>query len=49
MDDIFVVTETALRVEKKLFVLVRPYLGSISLQTRTELKKSFKTLIVVNY
>ena len=42
------VKETTLTVEKKPVVLVLPYLGSMSLQTRT-LKKSLKTsLIVVN-
>ena len=40
MDNINVVKETALAVEKKPPVLVLPYLGSISLQTRTKLKKS---------
>ena len=49
MDNIYVVNETTLTVEKKPLVLVLPYLGSISLQTRTKLKKSLKTfLIVVN-
>ena len=53
MDNIHVVKETTLTVEKKPLVLVLPYLGSISLQTRTKLKKSLKNcckfkLIVVN-
>ena len=43
MDDIHVVRETTLRVEKKPLVLVLPYLASISLQTKTKLKKSLKT------
>ena len=45
MDNIHVVKETTLRVEKKLLVLVFPYLGSISLQTRTKLKKSLKNIL----
>ena len=40
MDNIHVVKETNLTVEKKSLVLVLPYLGSISIQTRTKLKKS---------
>ena len=43
MDNIHVVKETTLTVEKKPLVPVIPYLGSISLQTRTT------SLIVVNY
>ena len=39
MDNIHVVKETTLTVQKKALVLVIPYLGSISLQTRTKLKK----------
>ena len=38
MDNIQVVKETTLTVEKKPLVLVVPYLGSISLQTRIKLK-----------
>ena len=41
MDNIHVVKETTLTVEKKPLALVLSYLGSISLQTRTKLKKSF--------
>ena len=41
-----VVKETTLTVEKKSLVLVLPYLGSISLQTRTKLKKSLKTFSI---
>ena len=44
MDNIHVVKETTLTVEKKPLVLVLPYLGSISLQTRTKLKKSLKNI-----
>ena len=44
MDNIHVVKETTLTVEKKLFVLVLPYLGSISLQTRTKLNKSLRNI-----
>ena len=40
-----VVKETTLTVEKKSLVLVLPYLGSISLQTRTKLKKSLKNIL----
>ena len=42
MDNIHIVQETTLTLEKKPLVLVLPYLDSISLQTRTKLKKSFK-------
>ena len=45
MDNIHVVKETTLTVEKKPLVLVLPYLGSISLQTRTKLKKSMKNVL----
>ena len=49
MDNIRVIKETTLTVEKKLLVLVLRYPGPISLQARTKLKKSLKTfLIVVN-
>ena len=39
MGNIHVVKGTTLTAEKKPLVLVLPYLGSISLQTRTKLKK----------
>ena len=45
MDNIHVVKETTRTVEKKPLVLVLPYLGSISLQTRTNLKKSLKNTL----
>ena len=45
MDNIHVVKETTLTVEKKPLVVVLPYLGSISLQTRTKLKKSLKNVL----
>ena len=45
MDNIHLVKETTLTVEKKPLVLVLPYLGSISLQTRTKLKKSLKNIL----
>ena len=47
MDNIHVVNETTLKVEKKPLVLVLLYLGSISLQTKTKLKKSLKTFLIV--
>ena len=37
--------ETTVTVEKKPLVLVLPYLGSISLKTRTKLKKSLKNIL----
>ena len=37
--------ETTLTVERKPLVLVLPYLGSISLKTRTKLKKSLKNIL----
>ena len=46
MDNINAVKETTLTVEKRRLVLVRPYLGSITIQTRTKLMKS--SLIVAN-
>ena len=46
MDNIHVVKETTLTVEKKPLVLVLLYLGSISLQTTTKLKKSLKNIRV---
>ena len=45
MDNIHLLKETTLTVEKKPLVLVLPYLGSISLQTRTNLKKSLKNIL----
>ena len=45
MDNIYVEKETTLTVEKKPLVLVLPYLGSISLQTRNKLKKSLKNIL----
>ena len=45
IDNIHVVKETTLTVEKKPLVLVLPYLGSISLQTRAKLKKSLKNIL----
>ena len=44
MNNIHVVKETALTVEKKPLVLVLLYLDSIYLQTRTKLKKSLKNI-----
>ena len=45
MHNMHVVKETTLTVEKKHLVQVLPYLGSISLQTRTKLKKSLKNIL----
>ena len=45
MDNVHVVTETTLKAEKKPLVLALPYLGSISLQTRTKLRKSLKNIL----
>ena len=49
MDNLNIVKETALKVEKKSLALVLPHLGSIPLQGRTKMKKPLKaSLIVVN-
>ena len=45
MDNMHVVKETTLIVEKKPLVLVLPYIGSISLQIRTKLKTSLKNIL----
>ena len=45
MDNVHVVKETTLTVEKKPLVLFLPYLGSISLEFRTKLKKSSKSIL----
>ena len=45
MDNIHVVKETTLTAEKKSSFIVLPYLGSISLQTRTKLKRSLKNIL----
>ena len=45
MNNIHVVKETTLTIEKKPLVLVLLYLGSISLQTMTKLKKSQKNIL----
>ena len=42
MDNIHVVKETNITVEKKPLVLLLSYLGSISLHTRTKFKKLLK-------
>ena len=44
LDNIHVVKETTVTVEKKSLVLVLPYHGSISLQNRAKLKKSLKSI-----
>ena len=45
MENIHLVKQTTLTVEKKPLVLVFPYLASVSLQTRTKLKKSLKNIL----
>ena len=45
MDNIHIVRESTLTIEKKLLALVLPYLGSISLQSRIKLKKSLKHIL----
>ena len=45
MDNTHVVNETTLTVAKKPLVLVLLYLGSVSLQTRTKLKKSLTNIL----
>ena len=44
MDNIHVVKETTLTVEKKPIVLFFPYFVSISLQTKTKKKISFENI-----
>ena len=39
------IKKTSLVVEKKPFVLVLPYLGSISLPNKTKLKNSLKSIL----
>ena len=45
MGNIHVVKETTQTVEKKPLVLVLPYLGSVSLQSRTKLRKSLRDIL----
>ena len=45
MDKIHVLKETTLKVEKKSLFLVLPYLGSMALQTMTNLNKSLKDIL----
>ena len=45
MDNIHVVKETTLTAEKTPIILVLPYLDSISLQSRTNLKKSLTNIL----
>ena len=45
MDNIHVVEETTLTVEKNPLVLILPCLGSISFHTKTKLKKSLKNVL----
>ena len=46
MDNLHVVKETTLTVEKKPLALVLPYLGSVSLQPRTKLKKPLENFLI---
>ena len=45
VDKLFNKRTQLIRVENKNFFLVLPYLGEISLQTRTKLRKSLKGLL----
>ena len=45
MDNIHIVKETTVTFERKSLVLVHPYLDSISLQTRTKLRKLLKNIL----
>ena len=45
MGNIHVVKETTLTVEKKPLVLALPYLVSISIETKTKLKQSLKSIL----
>lgn len=45
MDNIYVVQETNLTIEKKALALVFPYFDLISLQVRTKLKKLLKNTL----
>ena len=45
MGNIHKVNETSLTSEKKRFAQVLPYLGSIYLKIRNELKKLFKNIL----
>ena len=47
MDNIHMVKETTLTVEKKSLLLALLYLGSISLQIREKLKKSLNTSLII--
>ena len=41
------IQEKAITVPKEPFFLVLPYLGTLSLQTRTKLRKSLKSILIV--
>ena len=45
MDNIHIVKENSLTVEKKHLILVLSYLGSISLQTRTKVRNLLKNIL----
>ena len=45
MDNMHLVKETTLTGEKKPLILLLPYIGSISFQTWTKLKKSLKNIL----
>ena len=45
LDKLFIKSPEISTVEKKTLILSLPYLGNISLQTRTKLKKSFKGIL----
>ena len=42
------IQEKVITVPKKTLFLVLPYLGRLSLQTRTKLRKSLKVIIIIN-
>ena len=44
--NIHVLKKTTLTVGKKSLVLVLPFLGSVSLETRTKLNKPLKSIVV---
>ena len=45
LDKLFIKSPEISTVEKKTLILSLPYLGNVSLQTRTKLKKSFKSIL----
>ena len=48
LDNKYRIQEKVITMPRKTLFLVLPYLGRLSLQTRTKLRKSLKVIIIIN-